>query len=464
MFGHFRRTLRYRLAVWNALVVILTAALSLLALRQGVEWTLLSELDQVLAEDMEEVKLSLGELPRDTMGEIQGELARKAQGHRQHGWFVRLLTRDHAVVWSSLGESTAEIPVSPDPHPLPVTIGQLRLVQHDLDRPKNMIGAIQVGATLSFIRKDMARLDMLMMLVSGGMLIAAPGLGYWLAGRTTRTIGDIIHTAARLRPNRLEERLPVQGTGDELDQLAITVNGLLDRIGDYLRQNRDELANAAHELRSPLAAIRSSAEVTLGMKRRPEEYEEVLLQIIDQGTALETLVTQLLRISESEAERLKTVDGAVRLDEIVQRSTEMFAGVAESRDLALTCEASEPIVVRGNRMLLSQLVNNLIDNAIKYSLPGGTITVSLSSNRETRTALLTVTDQGIGIDPEDLPRIFDRFFRGDRSRQRLGETIGTGLGLSLCQAVATGLGGTIECYPNDGGGTCFRVSLPLAQA
>ncbi len=153
MFGHFRRTLRYRLAVWNALVVILTAALSLLALRQGVEWALLSELDQVLAEDMEEVKLTLGELPRDTMGEIQGELARKAQGHRQHGWFVRLLTRDHAVVWSSLGESTEEIPVSPDPHPLPVTVGQLRLVQHDLDGSEDKIGAIQVGATLSFIKR-----------------------------------------------------------------------------------------------------------------------------------------------------------------------------------------------------------------------------------------------------------------------------------------------------------------------
>lgn len=464
MFGHFRRTLRYRLAVWNALVVIFTAALSLLALRQGVEWALLSELDQVLAEDMEEVKLSLAERPRDTMEDIQGELARKVEGHRQHGWFVRLLTRDHSVVWSSLGETADEIPVSPDPHPLPVTIGQLRLVQHDLDGPEDKIGAIQVGATLSFIERDMARLDMLMVLVSGGMLVAAPVLGYWLAGRTTRTIGDIIHTAARLRPNRLEERLPVQGTGDELDQLAITVNGLLDRIGDYLRQNRDELANAAHELRSPLAAIRSSAEVTLGMQRSPEQYEEVLLQIIDQGTALETLVTQLLRISESEADRLKTVDGEVRLDEIIHRSTEMFAGVAESRDLSLSCDAIEPIVVRGNRLLLSQLVNNLIDNAVKYSLPGGTITVSLSSNRETRTALLTVTDQGIGIDPEDLPRIFDRFFRGDRSRQRLGETIGTGLGLSLCQAVATGLGGTIECHPNDGGGTCFRVSLPLAQA
>src|SRR5690606_3103371 len=120
--------------------------------------------------------------------------------------------------------------------------------------------------------------------------------------RAARTLGDIIHTASRLRPNHLSERLPIRGTGDELDQLAFTVNGLLDRIAAYLEQKRDFLADAAHELRTPLAAIRSSVEVALNSDRTREEYEDLLVDLIAESSSLETLVNQLLLISESEAE------------------------------------------------------------------------------------------------------------------------------------------------------------------
>src|SRR5690606_25660305 len=139
---------------------------------------------------------------------------------------------------------------------------------------------VRVGASTEFLYRDMRRIDRLVGMVAIVMLLIAPPIGYWLAGRATRPLGAIIRTASRLRPNHMEERLPIGRTGGELDQLARTVNRMLDRIADYLEERRDFLANSAHELRSPLAAIRSTAEVALGSPRSNEEYENLLLDVI----------------------------------------------------------------------------------------------------------------------------------------------------------------------------------------
>ena len=164
---------------------------------------------------------------------------------------------------------------------------------------------IRVGTSLSLIDDDLNRIDRLVLISAAVVFVAAPLLGYWLAGRMTGYLAEVIHTAARLHPDQLQERLPLRGTDDELDQLAKTINLLLDRIARHLQERRDFLANAAHELRTPLAAIRSSAEVALGGDRSAEEYEELLGEIIEEGIALEALVNQLLLLSETEADWLK---------------------------------------------------------------------------------------------------------------------------------------------------------------
>jgi signal transduction histidine kinase len=308
----------------------------------------------------------------------------------------------------------------------------------------------------------MARIDRTVMIAISLVLILAPAIGYWLASRAVRPVRAITRTAAKLRPSHLEERLPIRGTNDELDRLAQTVNGLLDRIALDVQQKRDLLANAAHELRTPMAAIRSSVEVALNSSRSAEEYEELLVEIIDQGASLETLVNQLLLLSETETEHLKQDFYFVPLDVVVSRAVDMFQGVAESRSIELTLQCNSGVQVYGNANLLRQLANNLIDNAIKYTPAGGHVRVALSVDPQHETAIFSVADSGIGIAPADVPHVFERFFRADRSRTRFKDTIGTGLGLSICQAVVTAHGGSIQCHSEVSAGTVMTVTLPLA--
>jgi two-component system heavy metal sensor histidine kinase CusS len=254
---------------------------------------------------------------------------------------------------------------------------------------------------------------------------------------------------------------------DELDRLAQTINGPLDRIAAYLQERRDFLANAAHELRTPLAAIHSSVEVALNNNRSREEYENLLVEIIDQGACLEKLVNQLLLISETEmdAERLKSEFTFVPLDEVVARSVAMFRGVAESHDVSLEAHIHSNVHVFGSRHLLRQMVNNLIDNAVKYTPAGGHVWVDLVVRQAEHNAgvRLCVADNGPGIAPSDVARVFERFYRADKSRSRMHETDGTGLGLSMCQAVVYAHAGTIACQSGLGEGTRMDVWLPLTH-
>jgi signal transduction histidine kinase len=460
--SRFWKTLRFRLAVWNAVVVLLTAVATLLGLRQGVRWALLHEMDQILVEDIEEVSLALRQLRGDEFDVLTDELARKAEGHRQHGWFVQLCDAEHRIIWSSHSAAGApgpgEIVFSPDPQ----TIDGFRLLQSRVDQNSSGISYIRVGSATEFVTADMQRIDRLVLLAAGVVLVAAPLVGYWLAGRATRHLGGIIETARRMRPDQLQDRMAIQGTGDELDQLAHTINRLLDRIADYLQEKRDFLANSAHELRTPLAAIRSSIEVALSGDRSVEEYQDLLVDIIDRGASLETLVNQLLLISESEGERLRMDFSPVRFHEVVRHSADMFAGVAESRNISLEVNLAEDVVVSGKPHLLRQIANNLIDNAIKYTPAGGRVTVTLQIDRPRNVAVFSVRDTGIGISPADQARIFERFFRADKSHTRLFDATGTGLGLSICQAVTAAHGGTIRCTSQLDSGSEFIVELPLS--
>lgn len=453
------RTLRFRLAAWNALVVLLTALVVLAGLRQGVRWTLLHEMDQILAEDAQEILIALRELPASRFSALTEELQRKAVGHRHHGWFAELCDGEGRIIWSSRAPPGVE---SPGGSSAPKDDSDERVIERVVPQT-GRIRLVRVGASQEFLRVDMARIDRLVLMAVAAVLVLAPACGYWLARRAARTIGEIIETAARLRPSRLEERLPVQGTDDELDHLARTVNRLLDRVADYLEQRRDLLANAAHELRTPLAAIRSSVEVALAGDRSPMEYRELLEDVIEQGQSLETLVNQLLLLTETETEsdRLRVQSEPVPLDLVVARGVDMFRGVAESHGVTLATSRLDPVVTPGNRQHLRQVVNNLIDNAVKYTPEGGVIDVALTAVPERRQVKLTVRDNGAGIPPEDLPRVFERFFRADRARTRDGAVAGSGLGLSICQAVVQAHGGEITCESTPGAGTTVTVTLPV---
>lgn len=457
-----RRTLRFRLMLWNAVVVGLTTVIALIGLRAGVRIALLREIDSLLKEDLQEVALAIPEVYEPNSDVLHEELNRKALGHNAHRWYVRFIADDGQEIWASRNTPTPRPGFPNDLDFVPAMIGEFRVMQF---RERNMPSpiTIRVGASLSLMQEDLAQIDRLIFFAMSAVCLAAPLLGYWLAGRTTGYLGRVIQTTTQLHPDQLQERLPIRGTGDELDQLAKAFNLLLDRIARHLQERRDFLANAAHDLRAPLAAIRSSVEVALGSHRSTEEYQELLDGVIEEGASLEALVNQLLLLSETESDRLKQHGERFAFDEVVLKAIDMFEAVAEAKEVRLQRAEMTPVTITGNRQHLRQVLNNLLDNAIKFTPAGGRVTVHLRRDGEQNLAVLEISDTGIGISEAEVPRIFERFFRADNARRRESEHKGSGLGLSICRAVVEAHNGQITAHSQIGQGTTIVVTLPLAD-
>jgi signal transduction histidine kinase len=471
----FARSLRFRLTLWNVAAGLLTGLGILVVVREGVRFTLEAELDQVLREDLQEIGLHVSAGDNFDWTGLQAEMDRKARGHAFHGWFVQFYDPSGQPSWASVNTPRLPAPTREQRLARAFVHGDFRLAYADLPRAVPQAAAATVGCSENSIDRDMARIDRLVLVVGGAVLLIVPFAGYVLAGRTTRILADLIRKTEGLRPAELTERLPIRGTGDELDSLAHTINGLLDRIADYLEQKHDFLANAAHELRTPLAAIRSSVEVALSGERSEAEYQELLDDVIEQCSALQSLVNQLLLLSETEGDRSITAAEMVQLDELVRRAIDMFQGVAEFHEIRLSLHAPSPVTVVGSRTHLRQVLNNLLDNAIKFTAARtdagvdskarrpGVVEVQLLRDDTAGVASLTVADTGVGIAATDLPHVFDRFFRADKARTREGGPGGTGLGLSICQAIVHTHHGTIQATSSVGTGTTFIVQLPLAS-
>ncbi|MDZ4782226.1 MAG: ATP-binding protein [Planctomycetia bacterium] len=473
-FNQARRTLRFRLMAWNAFVIVLTASVTLLGLRAGVRLAIVNEIDGVLIEDVREIEFALDDAGATAEGiraaatsgatgqvaALLATLERKDRGHEQHGWFAQLFDGEGNLVWASEHAPTEVSALLRTRDMTPTNVSDFRVVQNRRKSNENSLLLVQVGSLSTFVARDMARIDRLVAICVGFVLVLGPAIGYWLAGRAIDPLAEIIHTTARLRPTKLDERLVEHRTGDELDQLARTINGFLNRIAAYLEKRRDFLANAAHELRTPLAAIRSTAEVSLGAERSVEEYQELLVEVIDECSLLESLVNQLLLLAETESDRLRIHGERVDLSSVAAKAVGMFQAVAETKDIVFSAKLEPELTVEGNSHHLRQVVNNLIDNALKFTPAGGQVTVRLRAEHEH--VIFAVRDSGPGIPEADLPQIFERFFRGDRSHSHEGERRGTGLGLSICQAVVQAHGGDIAVETQAGRGATFIVRIPLA--
>lgn len=456
------RTLRFRLTLWVTVVVTLMVTLTLAAVRQVALSRLEEDFDEVLVEDTTEIGLAVKELYPRQFELLVHALERRVLGHAHRGWFVELYDARHKLLWAS-----SNVPVLPTPH-FPgrgrklIDIHDYRLIEARLPASDGTAIFVRSGAGRGPLQEDIDLLNRIMLLAGVLIVLLAPLGGFILAGRATRPIAWIIATTARLHPNRLDERLPIRGTGDELDQLSQTINGMLDRIARYLDQNREFVGNAAHELRSPLAAIRSSVEVALNRSRTPEEYVALLTDVMEECTRLGHLVNRLLLLAEGDAGRFGGHGQIARLDEVVRQSVDMFEAVAESEGVALTAGPLPPAPVLGDESHLRQVVRNLIDNAIKFSPPPGEVRIDLEADPSRSEVVLTVRDRGVGIPLDLVPRVFERFYRVDKSRHRTAAVGGHGLGLSICAAIVTGLGGTIEVQSEPGRGTTFTVRLPRA--
>lgn len=291
--------------------------------------------------------------------------------------------------------------------------------------------------------------------------LAVAGLGgYLLARRALAPVDAMTRQAAKISAERLSERLPTENAEDELGQLALVLNRSLDRLEAAFDQLRRFTADASHELRTPLTAVRSVGEVALQDQRSPEEYRETIGSMLEEVDRLTRLVDSLLTLSRADASSVTLHRSPTPLMELAREAVLLVEVLAEEKKQKLAITGDSAMQVPIDRLILRQGVINLLDNAIKYSPPGATISVRVGK-RNDQQAVLEVEDQGPGIAPAYRQKVFERFFRTDPARSR--ELGGAGLGLAIADWAVRAQGGSIELESEEGHGSIFRIVLPVAN-
>jgi heavy metal sensor kinase len=294
-------------------------------------------------------------------------------------------------------------------------------------------------------------------LVIGGIgaLLAAGLAGWWLARRALRPVAQMSSAADRITVDRMSERIAEPSSGDELGQLAATLNRMLDRVEQGVEEKRRLVADASHELRTPLAVMRSELDVSLREGDLDGEARMVLLSAREEVDRMTRIVENLLTLARVDEGRLRVLPSPVGLRGVASGAIESLSGVASARKVSVSL-ADEDAQASGDPELLRQVVSNLVDNAIKYNDEGGQVGVRVwSANGE---AGVTVTDSGPGIPAGARDRIFDRFYRVDAARGREG---GSGLGLAICKEIVVAHGGRIWVQSDDGDGSSFSFAVPV---
>jgi heavy metal sensor kinase len=262
--------------------------------------------------------------------------------------------------------------------------------------------------------------------------------------------------ARQITGANLHQRIQIDHAASELAALVSDFNELLSRLDQSFETMRRFVADASHELRTPIAVIRGEADVALSQPRTPGEYRESLATILDEARRLSRLVDDLLNLARADAGHVRLQTQDFYLNELLAECCRSVNTLAAARQLALRCEAGADLQFTGDEALLRRLIVNLLDNAIRYTPPGGTVTASLASCNGN--AELRIADTGIGIPSADVPHIFERFYRAGEARSR--QDGGFGLGLAIVKWIAESHGGAVACTSAPSQGSAFTVTLP----
>jgi heavy metal sensor kinase len=293
------------------------------------------------------------------------------------------------------------------------------------------------------------------------LLLAAAGGGYWLSRRALAPVDAIVNTAREVSGTNLGSRLQKLDTGDELQRLSDTLNEMLDRLESAFLRVTQFTADASHELRTPIALIRTEAELALRRSRSEDEYRESLRHILLEAERTTSLIEELLSLARADSGWETLTMHALDLGEALRGPIEGWRQIATIRNLHFRAQIdSEGVLVMGDDRALRRVVDILLDNAFKYTTAPGSVELSLERKEEQ--AVVTIRDSGVGIPPEESSKIFERFYRVDKARSR--EFGGAGLGLSIAQWIVEKHGGTISVESSPGRGSAFHVELPLGAS
>jgi heavy metal sensor kinase len=457
------RSLAFRLAVWYALLLSATFALVGTGMFYGLEQYLRSGLADSLRRRSTQIEQILSQAPAGGASDstivesIETRLAPEFNNR-----FVRLTRESSGLVYRSgvpadRSFDPAAIPPLPPPWPARGTAHRVGSLMESVIAIDSSSGRylIELGASLAPIEAVQAHLLRLLGLLLPVLVACAAGGGYLLVGWALRPVDRMSQSAELMSLQDIDARLPVMPSGDALARLSISLNNMLGRLRESVQTSRRFLADASHELRTPLTVIKGELQEVVRTETMSRELQERIGSVLEEVARLEHLVSGLLvlsRLDVGEAQR-EWVD--VDLAELSASTAEQMRLMAEDRGIHLESEALRRVVVHGDRARLKQVIVNLLDNAIRFTPRGGTVTLGTVVNDAYQA--LEIRDTGIGIPAAAVPRIFDRFYRVDEARSRADG--GAGLGLSIVRSICMAHRAEIEVDSEVGRGSCFRLKF-----
>ena len=346
----------------------------------------------------------------------------------------KLLVADHWVVLrGSEGHESLEI-------------NSLRLSDDNL---------LQLGKSVRGRMETLARFRQISALIMIPMILFGFAGGAFLAFRTLRPIRNLIHSVRSIEKGEMHTRVPRHYTGDELDDLVTLFNAMLERIESLIKGMRAALDNVAHDLRTPMMRLRSTIELALQSEQSESDSRETLMDCAEESERIMTMLNTLMDISEAETGVLKLNVEQINVASLIEDAVELYSHVADEKKVVLYVEVPGELSLNADRNRMSQVMANLLDNAIKYTSGGGRVVIKAYQRGED--IVMVIEDNGDGIPLEELPRIWDRLYRGDKSRSHRG----LGLGLSLVKAVVQSHGGSIEVSSEPNKGSRFTLVFPV---
>jgi heavy metal sensor kinase len=337
-------------------------------------------------------------------------------------------------------------------------LGRVRVSSELVPGPDSTV-VIQAATSLAPDDHELSELLLILLLAGPLSVGAALGGGYLLARKALAPVDRMVASASEITARGLDKRLEVANQDDELGRLARTLNEMIARLEHSFEEIRRFTADAAHELRTPLAVLRSEAEVALRGPREPEQYRQAIEAMLDEVVRLARLAEQLLFLCREDAGLVPHLREPIQIDEVLHEVAEHMRAVAAEKGLALDAETIAPCRVIGDEDQLRRLLINLVENAIKFTHTGSIAVRGEPGDGRFR---VVVSDTGIGIPAEHLPHVFKRFYRVDPARGREA-TEGIGLGLAICRSIVEAHGGRIDVESNVGRGTQVTFTLPASR-